>query len=56
MSNYVCTDGRPGSVQTTREAKLLSDSLQTAALQALYRILLAPPALTTQLKLKVPAS
>jgi len=41
-------------MQTTREAKLLNDSLQTVAPQALYRIVLAPPAMTTHVK--VPAT
>ncbi len=41
-------------MQTTREAKLLNDSRQTIALQALYRVVFAPPAMTTQVK--VPAS
>ncbi len=41
-------------MQTTREAKLLNDSLQTVAPPALYRIVLAPPAMTTQVPLDSP--
>ena len=45
---------RGEEMQTTREAKLLNDSSQTVAPRALYRIVLAPPAMTTQVK--VPAT